>query len=154
MILAPPGTLERDFVLAQTLRALAPGAPLTVFAPKAKGGSRLKTTLEGLGCAVSETARRHHRFCHTTRPGAPRGLAAAIVAGAPRIVEALGLWSQPGVFSWDRIDPGSARLLALMPGLAGRGADLGCGVGVLAPRGPGPPGMRAGRRWAGWWWAR
>ena len=47
-------------------------------------------------------------------------------------MQALGLWSQPGVFSWDRIDPGSARLLALMPGLAGRGADLGCGVGVLA----------------------
>ena len=132
MILAPPGTLERDFVLAQALRALRPGAPLTVFAPKDKGGSRLKTALQGFGCAVSETARRHHRFCHAIRPAAPRGLAAAIAAGAPRVVESLGLWSQPGVFSWDRIDPGSARLLALIPRLAGRGADLGCGVGVLA----------------------
>ncbi|WP_309604833.1 class I SAM-dependent methyltransferase [Phenylobacterium sp.] len=132
MILAPPGTLERDFVLAQALRALAPGAPVCVFAPKDKGGARLKKALEGFGCAVTEAARRHHRFCHATRPAAPTGLAAAIDAGAPRVVESLGLWSQPGVFSWDRIDLGSARLLTMIPALAGRGADLGCGVGVLA----------------------
>lgn len=132
LILAPRGTLERDFVLAQALRALKAGAPLTVFAPKDKGGSRLRKTLEGFGCAVTEAARRHHRFCHTIRPAAPSGLAAALDAGAPRIIESLGLWSQPGVFSWDRIDPGSARLLAMIPRLAGRGADLGCGLGALA----------------------
>jgi 16S rRNA (guanine1207-N2)-methyltransferase len=132
IILAPPGTLERDFVLAQAIRALRPGGPLTVFAPKDKGGSRLKKALEGFGCAVTEDARRHHRFCHAARPEAPSGLAQAIAAGSPRVVERLGLWSQPGVFSWDRIDPGSAILLELLPSLAGRGADLGCGIGVLA----------------------
>ena len=133
-ILAPPGTLERDFVLAHALRALKPGAPLTAFAPKDKGGSRLRKALEGFGCAVTEEARRHHRFCSTVRPGAPHGLAAAIEAGAPRIVPALGLWSQPGVFSWDRPDPGSLRLIEVLPELAGAGADLGCGVGLLAQR--------------------
>ncbi|HEY8003462.1 MAG TPA: methyltransferase [Phenylobacterium sp.] len=132
LILAPPGTLERDFVLAHALRALKPGAPLSVFAPKDKGGSRLRKALEGFGCEVGETARRHHRFCSTVRPAALRGLDDAIAAGAPRIVPALGLWSQPGVFSWDRTDPGSLRLLDLLPELAGRGADLGCGVGLLA----------------------
>jgi len=131
-LLAPPGTLERDYVLAQTLRVLKPGAPLTAFAPKDKGGSRLRQALERFGCVVTEDARKHHRFCHVLRPESPGDLDAAIAAGAPRVVEALGLWSQPGVFSWDRIDPGSARLLALTPKLAGRGADLGCGVGVLA----------------------
>ena len=133
-ILAPPGTLERDFVLAHALRALKPGAPLTAFAPKDKGGSRLRKALEGFGCAVTEEARRHHRFCSTVRPGAPHGLAAAIEAGAPRIVPALGLRSQPGVFSWDRPDPGSLRLIEVLPELAGAGADLGCGVGLLAQR--------------------
>ena len=133
-ILAPPGTLERDFVLAHALRALKPGAPLTAFAPKDKGGSRLRRALEGFGCAVTEEARRHHRFCSTVRPGAPHGLAAAIEAGAPRIVPALGLLSQPGVFSWDRPDPGSLRLIEVLPELAGAGADLGCGVGLLAQR--------------------
>jgi 16S rRNA (guanine1207-N2)-methyltransferase len=131
-VLAPPGTLERDYVLAQALRALKPGAPLTAFAPKDKGGSRLKKTLEAFGCQVREDARKHHRFCSALRPAEPVGLAEAIAAGAPRIVPALGLWSQPGVFSWDRPDPGSVRLLEVLPALYGEGADLGCGIGVLA----------------------
>jgi 16S rRNA (guanine1207-N2)-methyltransferase len=132
VILAPPGTLERAFVLARALRALKPGAPLLAFAPKDKGGSRLKSALEGFGCAVSEEGRKHHRFCRTVRPLTPVGLEAAMAAGAPRIVPQLGMWSQPGVFSWDRPDPGSLRLLAVLPPLKGRGADLGCGIGLLA----------------------
>ncbi|HEX5379878.1 MAG TPA: class I SAM-dependent methyltransferase [Phenylobacterium sp.] len=130
-ILAPPGTLERDFVLAHALRALKPGGQLIVFAPKDKGGSRLKKVLERFGCAVAEDARRHHRFCYVTRPQTLTGIADAIAAGAPRLVSALGLWSQPGVFSWDRLDPGSALLLETLPALSGRGADLGAGIGVL-----------------------
>ena len=131
-VLAPAGTLERDDTLALTLRALRPGGTLTAFAPKDKGGARLRKALERFGCEVVEDARKHHRFCRTTRPTKPSGLEAAIAAGAPQFLPALGLWSQPGVFSWDRIDPGSAALSSAMPRLAGRGADLGCGVGVLA----------------------
>jgi 16S rRNA (guanine1207-N2)-methyltransferase len=133
-ILAPPGTVERDFVLAQALRVLEPGAPILAFAPKDKGGSRLKKALERFGCVVTEDARRHHRFCNAVRPDVPRDLAQAIDAGAPRLVPGLGLWSQPGVFSWDRVDPGSASLIQHLPPLAGRGADFGCGIGVLAAR--------------------
>lgn len=131
-VLAPPGTIERDFVLAHALRALKPGAALTAFAPKDKGGSRLKKALEGFGCIVAEDARRHHRFCTVQKPDQPVGLDAAIAAGAPRILADLGLWSQPGVFSWDRADPGSARLIDLLPVLAGKGCDLGCGIGLLS----------------------
>lgn len=130
-ILAPPGTAERDFVLAHALRALKPGGRLVAFAPKDKGGSRLRKALERFGCAVEEDARRHHRFCYVARPDAPKALAEAIAAGAPRLVPALGLWSQPGVFSWDRLDPGSALLLDTLPALSGKGADFGAGVGVL-----------------------
>jgi 16S rRNA (guanine1207-N2)-methyltransferase len=134
VVLAPPGTIERDHVLAQALRVLKPGGRLVAFAPKDKGGSRLRKALEAFGCTVAEDARKHHRFCRVERPTAPVGLEAAIAAGAPRILPDLGVWSQPGVFSWDRLDPGSARLLDLLPPLTGRGADLGCGVGVLAGR--------------------
>lgn len=132
VVLAPPGVLERDFVLAHVLRALKPGAPLTVLAPKDKGGSRLKKALERFGCEVSEDARRHHRFCYVTRPAAPKDLDIAMAAGAPRLSQSLGLWTQPGVFSWDRVDPGTARLMELLPTLSGKGADLGCGIGVLS----------------------
>lgn len=135
LVLAPGGTIEREYVLAQALRVLRPGGRLTVFAPKDKGGTRLKKVLEAFGCTVGEDARKHHRFCHVVRPAAPARVADAIAAGAPRTLPALGgLWTQPGVFSWDRVDPGSAQLLAALPPLAGKGADIGCGVGVLATR--------------------
>jgi 16S rRNA (guanine1207-N2)-methyltransferase len=134
VILAPPGTLERRYVLAQGLRALKPEGEMIALAPKTKGGSRLADELAGFGAAPREDARRHHRICRLARPAHPVGLDAAIAAGAPRIAPGLGLWSQPGVFSWDRLDPGSALLLEHVDGLNGRGADLGCGVGVLSQR--------------------
>jgi 16S rRNA (guanine1207-N2)-methyltransferase len=132
IVAAPPGTVERRYALALALKALAPGAPLTVLAPKDKGGSRLRKELEGFGCSVTEAARRHYRICSCEPPSVLTGLDEALAGGSPRLVEALGLWSQPGVFSWDRVDPGSALLEQHLPPLAGRGADLGCGIGYLA----------------------
>jgi 16S rRNA (guanine1207-N2)-methyltransferase len=132
VVLAPPGAVERRYVLALALRALKPGGALVAMAPKDKGGSRLRKELEGFGCPVEEAAKRHHRICHVERPADLEGMDQAIAEGAPRLGQ--GLWSQPGVFSWDRIDPGTAALLQTLPPLAGHGADLGCGVGVLAHR--------------------
>ncbi len=132
IVLAPGGTIERDYVLAQMLRVLKPGAPLMAFAPKDKGGSRLRKALERFGGVVSEDARRHHRFCHLVRPETPTGLAEAIAAGGPGLLSSLGVWTQPGVFSWDRVDPGTGRLMQILPPMKGAGADLGCGVGLLA----------------------
>ena len=131
IVAAPPGTLERRYVLALALRALRPAAPLTVLAPKQKGGARLRQELQGFGCEVEEVARRHHRICHTVRPETPEGLEAALASGAPRRLPGLG-WSQPGVFSWDRLDTGTRLLAGALPLLAGQGADLGCGIGGLA----------------------
>ncbi len=132
VVLAPPGTLERRYVLAHALRALAPAGELVAMAPKSRGGARLGEELTAFGCEVGESARRHHRICRCPRPLAPVGLDAAIAAGGPQVAPEIGLWSQPGVFSWERLDAGSARLAAALPPLSGRGADLGCGIGVLA----------------------
>ncbi len=134
---APPGTLERRYALALSLRALRPGAPLSAMAPKTKGGNRIAKELEAFGCEVEATSRRHQRICQTSRPAAfdketKALIETAIAAGGPRLVEELSLWSQPGVFSWDRLDPGTALLLSVLPSFAGRGADLGCGIGVIA----------------------
>ena len=131
---APAGTLERRYALALALRGLAPGARLTAMAPKDKGGARLRKELEAFGCAVNDTGRRHQRICVTTRPETLSGIEAAIEAGGPRFLEDQGVWTQPGVFSWDRTDPGSAMLMAALPDLSGRGADLGCGAGLLSRR--------------------
>jgi 16S rRNA (guanine1207-N2)-methyltransferase len=132
VMLAPPSTIERRFEIAQALRALKPGGPFTVMAPKDKGGSRLAKELRGFGCAIHEAALRHHRVCTTTRPDDLSALREALEAGAPQFVAETGLWSQPGVFSWNRVDPGSALLLKHLPALSGRGADLGCGLGYLS----------------------
>lgn len=131
-VLAPAGTLERRYVLALGLRALRPGGLLTALAPKDRGGSRLGKELTGFGCAVHEEARRHHRICALTRPEDLTGLAEAIHEGGPRHIENLALCSQAGIFSYDRLDPGTALLLANLPPLAGAGADFGSGLGILA----------------------
>jgi 16S rRNA (guanine1207-N2)-methyltransferase len=131
-LLAPAGTLERHYTIAHALRALAEGAKLLVLAPKDKGGSRLAQDLQALGCDFEETSRRHHRICVTTSRGDSTAIEAALAAGSARYLDDLAMWSQPGVFSWDRTDPGSARLLENLPLLSGVGADFGCGIGTLA----------------------
>lgn len=131
VMLAPPGTVERRHALGLALRALAPDGRLTVMAPKDKGGSRLAGELTALGAGFNESAKRHHRICVARRPADLAAAQDAIAAGAPRLDAKTGLWTQPGVFSWDRIDGGTAALVEALPSLAGAGADFGCGVGVL-----------------------
>ncbi|HJE25156.1 MAG TPA: class I SAM-dependent methyltransferase [Methylorubrum populi] len=132
VLLAPPGTVERRYVLALAIRALRPGGRLVALAPKDKGGTRLAKALRTFGCAVTDEPRRHHRICTALRPGTPSGLDAAVAEGAPRHIDNLALCTQPGIFSWDRLDPGTALLLRHLPALSGRGADFGCGLGILA----------------------
>jgi 16S rRNA (guanine1207-N2)-methyltransferase len=52
---------------------------------------------------------------------------------APQPIAAGRFLSRPGLFAWDRIDPGSALLAQHLPGtLRGHAADLGAGFGYLA----------------------
>ncbi len=132
VMVAPAGTVERRYAIALMLQALAPDAPFTVLAPRDRGGARLAGELAQFGCAFTEEARRHHRICAGRRPTSLPDLGAALRDGAPQAVASLHLISQPGVFSWDRLDPASALLIPHLGGLAGRGADFGCGIGVLA----------------------
>ncbi|SJZ48268.1 class I SAM-dependent methyltransferase [Consotaella salsifontis] len=131
-MLAPRGTVERRYEMALALKALKEGAAFTVAAPKDRGGTRLRKELEGFGCSVAEESRRHHRIASCRRPDLLHGVDEAIAEGSPRVVEPLGLVSQPGIFAWDRIDPASALLMEHLPPLKGSGADFGCGVGILS----------------------
>lgn len=132
VMFAPPGTIERLYNLALALRALSVGGQIVVLAPKDKGGSRIAKELKVLGCSVEEEAKRHHRICVALRPVEIVGLEAALAEGSARLDQGLGLNTQPGVFSWNRLDPGSALLLKHLPAQAGRGADLGSGLGILS----------------------
>ena len=143
VMVAPAGTVERRYAVGIGLAALAPDSPFTILAPKDRGGSRLGEELRAFGCAFEETGKRHHRICVGRKPAAIIGLAEAVEAGRPRLVEGLGLWSQPGVFSWDRLDPGTALLIEQLPALAGRGADFGCGIGILAKAALASPKVKA-----------
>ena len=129
---APASVIERRRVLALALRALAPGAPLVAIAHNTKGGTRLVKELEAFGCGTVSEHKRHHRIVRAVRPEHVHGLQDAIDDGDAIFLPELGFWSQPGLFNWDRVDPGSALLLEHLPVLTGCGADLGCGIGVLA----------------------
>lgn len=132
-MLAPPGTIERRYVLALSLKLLAEGGRLTVMAPKDKGGSRLRAELEAFGCEVAESSKKHHRICVALKPAAPApAIEFALLEGGPQLTMPSGLWSQPGVFSWNRPDPGSELLIKSLPPLSGAVADFGCGNGYLA----------------------
>lgn len=133
VIAAPAGTVERRYVLALALRALKQGARLTVLAPNEKGGTRLAKELAAFGCTVDTESKRHHRICRAARLTLDEAaIAAAIQEGQPRFSDDLGQWTQPGVFSWDRHDAGTLLLMSVLTALSGRGADLGCGLGLLA----------------------
>ncbi|MBU1211348.1 MAG: methyltransferase [Alphaproteobacteria bacterium] len=133
---APASTLERRHELALALKALMPGAPLTAVAANTKGGNRLVAELTALGCEAVSSPKRHHQVVRALRPESTPAfeevIASAIEDGGPRLLPELEMWSQPGLFSWDRIDPGSKLLIDHLPKLAGCGADLGCGIGILA----------------------
>lgn len=143
LVHAPRGTLDRRYVLAQALRTMRRGATLVALAGNKLGGTRLSGELKMFGCVVEEAAQHHHRVCTAVVPESPAGIDEAIAAGGPRFVEDIGLWSQPGIFSWDRIDAATALLVQNLPTLSGRGADLGCGIGVLAMAALAHPGVAA-----------
>ena len=132
VMLAPPGTVERRYTLACALLALAPGAPLTVMALNKKGGARLMDELRHFGCEPVGDGRQHYRICECRRPGLLSGVQEALEAGQLQKVAETQLWSQAGVFSWNKIDQGSALLAECLPPLSGKGADLGAGIGFLA----------------------
>ena len=129
---APPNTLERRREIALALRALRPGAPLAILAAKDKGGARLAKELSAFGIDVSDQPRHHHRICSGARPERLNDIDDALAEGAMRLHPELGFASQPGLFSWDRVDAGTAALVAVLPRLAGRVGDFGCGCGLLS----------------------
>jgi len=118
-------------MLATALEALGPAGELRVAGTNALGAASYEKDLRALGLAPVSRSKAKARVFSTVRgtadPSAWRDMA------APRTIDGTDFLSAPGVFAWDRIDEGSARLAAHLPAdLAGTVADLGAGWGYLA----------------------
>lgn len=125
----------RQARIARAIRAVRPGGALWVVLPVREGGKRLAAELEDLGLEVERVDSRAR--CRLVRARRPEG------ADLPRVDEVIardeparvldGLWSRPGLFSWNEVDPGTRLLADTLPDRLGeRVADAGAGQGWLA----------------------
>ena len=117
--------------LAAALDAIGPEGTLHVAGPNSLGAANYGKDLRKLGLDVAGESKGKARLFVATKgkadPAVWRGLA------DPRPIPGTPFVSAPGIFAWDRIDDGSARLIRHLPtDLAGTVADLGAGWGYLA----------------------
>jgi 16S rRNA (guanine1207-N2)-methyltransferase len=129
----PKGKERAAYVLQETARAVAPGAPVFVVGAN-RGGIRPGRTLveEIVGPVEGSRAARHSVLYRT----ASRGTREPADHRRTCTVEAWGrtiaVVSYPGVFSHGTLDPGTRFLLdAMEPPPFQHALDWGCGSGVI-----------------------
>lgn len=99
------------------------------------GAKSLEKDLKALAPVVEVFSKNHCRAMWTYKtPSFDQDLMAKWLAvDAPQIVNGSTLFARPGMFSWQKVDRGSAVLLQCLPSdLRGNGADFGAGWGYLS----------------------
>lgn len=134
VIAAPAQNEARRYLIALGLKALKADGNLIVTAAKTAGGSRLAKEIEALGLEGATDSRNHAKTVTATKTSALNTEIADIwlAQGELQLLPESDIWTQPGIFCWDRIDPGTEMLLSHLQKLSGRGADVGCGLGLLS----------------------
>ena len=131
---------QRDLMVADLARAhdhLAPGGILLVSQHNDAGGKRCQQHLVEVAGEVQAMSKHHSRVFWAVKDPEKPWKAALLDqwrqgAQMRRVLDGR-FWSRPGLFSWNRIDEGSALLAQHLPaGLVGNVADLGCGWGFLS----------------------
>lgn len=133
ILFTPKQKEESRYLAAFAFGLLDKDGVLVAAATNESGGKTLAKQLVGFGVKVTDISKHKCRVVWTTEPHR---------AADVMIHEALdkggiqkrkdGLWAQPGLFSWDRLDKGTDVLLHHLPfSLAGKGADFGCGIGII-----------------------
>ena len=137
LVLVLPGK-SRDETLAWLALArdhLEPGGRLLAALPNTAGAGRFEKEL-AKACGRVESIQKHKcRAFHAVADGTWRDeiFAEWRALGGRRPVATTNFVVEPGIFSVDHIDPGSALLAAHMPGgWRGAVADLGAGWGYLS----------------------
>ncbi|MFD2264742.1 class I SAM-dependent methyltransferase [Lacibacterium aquatile] len=121
--------------LATAAEAVVPGGLVLLAAPNTAGAGRFARDLTDL-LGNSESVSKHKARVAWGRRTDDFDMALAKTweqAAAPAPILDGSVTSQPGLFAWDRVDPGSALLAECLPEkISGRVADIGCGWGFLA----------------------
>ncbi|WP_142849132.1 class I SAM-dependent methyltransferase [Telmatospirillum sp. J64-1] len=131
-------TKQRDETLAGFARAFdlcAPGGTVLCAMSNTLGASRFEAQMKSLAGEVGSLSKNKCRAFWARRTDAldQEVLAEWRDLDKPRPILDGQFVSRPGLFSWDRVDTGSALLARHLPEeLKGKGAELGCGWGFLA----------------------
>ncbi len=137
LILMPKSRVEAEYLLARALGALKIGGVIICAAANGAGGKRLAKTLESFGldgvrCVSKNKARAVSAELGADFDSKSETILAALELGAVQDILGGKYRSQAGLFGWDKMDKGSAFLISNLPEkMSGRGADFGCGYGVL-----------------------
>ncbi|RMA43721.1 methyltransferase [Rhodophyticola porphyridii] len=117
-------------LIAEALAHLRIGGLLMVDGQKAEGIESVLKTVRAVLSVEHVLSKAHGKLFWISRPADLPETVLTWIA-EPQEVEG-GYVTVPGVFSSDGPDPGSELLIALVPALKGRVADLGAGWGYIA----------------------
>ena len=127
VLFLPRAKAEAQWLLARAMQATN-GGPVVVDGQKTDGVNSFLKECRKRGAQAGEVLPKSHGKIFTLSGGD-----FADWAKPPQAVLQGGFVTRPGMFSADRIDPGSAALAAALPQkLPGKVADLGAGWGYLA----------------------
>lgn len=132
LVLPPRQREEARALLARAVKACTDDGIVLAAVSNLEGAKTIEGDLKSLCGGVTSLSKNKCRafWAHVTAVDATL-LESWLDEDAPRTTDA-GFVSRPGLFAWDRIDPGSRLLAARLPKLTGAGADLGAGYGYLS----------------------
>ena len=133
LVLPPPQRDEARALFAQALGYACEDGLVVASMQNSSGAKSGENDLRQLAPDLQSTSKNKCRVFWATKKNIDETLAQNwLKLDAPRMIEATGFVSRPGVFAWDRIDAASQLLVEHLPkDLAGYGADLGAGLGFL-----------------------
>lgn len=134
LALPPRQREEARAVLARAVMHAGTEGMVVAAAANNEGARTAEQDLARLAGPVQSLSKHKSRVFWTS-PAAGRNLDLAReweAADRPQPIGDARFQSRPGLFSWDRIDPGSKFLAEHLAKISGRVADLGAGFGYLS----------------------
>ncbi|MBN8520555.1 MAG: class I SAM-dependent methyltransferase [Alphaproteobacteria bacterium] len=136
LCLVPSQTQWAQGMLAEALLSLKPGGVLMAAAGNDAGGKRLPAWFRQAGLFVHSQSKNHARVVWGTTENLHRDVVMGwhkAAAAQEKNIEGEMFWTEPGLFSWNRVDMGSRILAEFLPhDLTGIAGDFGCGYGWLS----------------------